>query len=366
MVNNSVLSLAPKTSSNIAASAKAQSLIANNQYTTIAAWTLAIARALAVMGIEPKTIFNQVGLNLEMLEAKPDSRVEIAQMTQLWQCAMQATDSVDFGLTVGRYAYPLHFHFLGPLLLSCNTLAEAFELLPAYSALVSNGGNIQLQRSPQRLGFTITPLNGVEISELAIDAFFSSLMQHGKQMLGHNQFVCKVELMRTDHKLKSLWQDYFGCEVVMNAATNCMWMDRVMLEQTTVTKNPQQAKYSEAAVRQYLQGMQALTWRQKTSQGIHVMLLEQEPTAQSIAKMYNVSERSLSRYLQQEGTSFRALLKLKRQELACHYLLNTNVVINELANILGYSCLSNFSRSFTAWLGVSPSQFRLQNLANKP
>ncbi|MCL1140223.1 AraC family transcriptional regulator [Shewanella pneumatophori] len=336
------------------------------QYTTIAAWTLAIARALSVIGIEPKPIFQQVGLNIEVLEAKPDSRVDIAQMTQLWQCAMQATGSADFGLTVGRYAYPLHFHFLGPLLLSCNTLAEAFELLPDYSALVSNSGNIQLQRSPQWLGFTINPLNGVEISELAIDAFFSSLMQHGKQMLGHNQFVCKVELMRKDHKLQHLWQDYFGCEVVMNAATNCMWMDRTMLEQTTVTKNPQQAKYSEAAVRQYLQGMQALTWRQKTSQGIHVMLLEQEPTAQSIAKMYNVSERSLSRYLLQEGTSFRSLLKLKRQELACHYLLNTHIAVNELANILGYSSLSNFTRSFKGWLGVSPSQFRQQNLANKP
>ncbi|GIU36343.1 AraC family transcriptional regulator [Shewanella schlegeliana] len=332
--------------------------LSSTSYTTIAAWSLAIARALSVSKIDPKALFEQVGLDLDALQAQPGERVEIDKMTRLWQAAEQASASDAFGLTVGQYAFPMHFHSLGKLLMSSDSLAQAFEALPDYSALVSNSGQIRLQRTPQWLGFTISPLKGVEISELAIDAFFSSLMQQGKQMVGHRHFVRRVELMRSAPKSNQAWQDCFGCPVVMNATDNCMWMDRSVLERTALTKNPQLAESNELAVRQYLLDMQALSWRQKTSQGIHAALLNQEPTAAKIAQMYNISERSLGRYLQHEGTGFRELLKLKRQELALHYLINTDMPISLLSDTLGYSNLSNFTRSFRSWQGCSPSLYR--------
>ncbi|GIU09546.1 MULTISPECIES: AraC family transcriptional regulator [unclassified Shewanella] len=329
-----------------------------DNYSTIAAWSLAIARALSVSNIEPSALFKQVGLDLDELEAQPDARVDIDKMTRLWQAAEKASTSAAFGLTVGRYAYPMHFHNLGKLLMASDSLAQAFEALPDYSALVSNGGQIRLQRTPHMLGLTISPLKGVEISELAIDAFFSSLMQHGKQMVGHSHFVRRVELIRQEPKSSKAWQACFGCPVVMNASDNCMWMDRSILEQAALTKDPLLARSNEIAVRQYLDNMQALSWRQKTSQGIHASLLNQEPTAAKIAQMYNISERSLGRYLQHEGTGFRELLSLKRQELAHHYLTHTDMSISLLSDTLGYSSVSNFTRSFKSWLGVSPSQYR--------
>jgi AraC-like DNA-binding protein len=328
------------------------------KYSTIAAWSLAIARALSASNINASAVFSDVGLSLAKLEAEPDSRVAIDKMTLLWQAAEHASGSLSFGLTVGQYAYPIHFRSLGALMMSSDTLAQAFETLPDYSALVSNSAVISLQRTPHLLGFTIIPLNGVEISALAIDAFFSSLMLHGKQMIGHSDFVRKIELMRPAPKSQQAWLDLFDCPVFMGAADNCMWMDRAMLEQTVISKDPLLAQHNEKAVRQYLDKMQALNWQEKTSQGIHALLVNEEPTALKIAQMYNISERSLSRYLQLEGTGFRDLLKLKRQELAHHYLINTQMPINTLSDTLGYSNVSNFSRFFHAWKGISPSDYR--------
>ncbi|MCL1051482.1 AraC family transcriptional regulator [Shewanella abyssi] len=328
------------------------------KYSTIAAWSLAIARALSANNIDASSVFSEVGLSLAQLEAEPDSRVAIDKMTLLWQAAERASGSLAFGLTVGQYAYPINFRSLGALMMSCDTLAQAFETLPDYSALVSNSAVISLQRTPHLLGFTIIPLNGVEISDLAIDAFFSSLMLHGKQMIGHSDFVRKVELIRPAPKSQQPWNDCFDCPVVLGAADNCMWMDRTMLEQTVISKDPLLAQHNEKAVRQYLDKMQVLNWQKKTSQGIHALLVNEEPTALKIAQMYNISERSLSRYLQFEGTGFRALLKLKRQELAHHYLANTQMPISTLSDTLGYSCVSNFSRFFHTWQGISPSDYR--------
>ena len=330
------------------------------KYSTIAAWSLAIARALSANNIDPSAVFSRVGLSLTQLESEPASRVAIDKMTLLWHAAEQVSGSPAFGLTVGQYAYPINFHSLGALMLSSETLAQAFETLPDYAALVSNSALISLQRTPQLLGFSIVPLNGVEISVLAIDAFFASLMLHGKQMIGHSDFVRKIDLLRASPKSQQPWLDMFKCPVTMAADSNCMWMDRSMLEQTVISKNRQLAQHNEQAVRLYLNNMQALSWQEKASQGIHALLVNGEPTALKIAQMYNISERSLSRYLQREGTGFRALLKLKRQELAHHYLLNTNMPIGTLAETLGYSSVSNFSRSFSQWHGTSPANYRLQ------
>ena len=330
------------------------------KYSTIAAWSLAIARALSASNIDAETIFKRAGLSLSQLEAEPDSRVAIDKMTLLWQAAQQASGSAAFGLTVGQYAYPINFRSLGALMLSSDTLAQAFETLPDYAALVSNSAVISLQRTPQLLGFTIIPLNGVEISDLAIDAFFTSLMLHGKQMIGHSDFVRKIDLLRATAKSQQAWLDVFNCPVTMAANSNCMWMDRTMLEQAVISKNRHLAQHNEQVVRQYLHKMHALNWQEKTSQGIHALLVNGEPTALKIAQMYNISERSLSRYLKLEGTGFRALLKLKRQELAHHYLVNTQMPVSSLSDTLGYSSVSNFSRSFSQWNGVSPASYRLK------
>ena len=97
------------------------------KYSTIAAWSLALARALSANKIDADALFSRAGLSLSQLEARPDSRVAIDKMTLLWQAAEQASGSTAFGLTVGQYAYPINFHSLGALMLSSDTLAQAFE-----------------------------------------------------------------------------------------------------------------------------------------------------------------------------------------------------------------------------------------------
>lgn len=328
------------------------------KYTTIAAWSLAVAQTLDAAGIDPQPIFEGAGLSLSELESAPESRIAIERMTQFWGDVEKITQSAAFGLSVGQYAYPMHFRALGLLMMTSDTLAQAFEKLPSYYALISNSAGIKLQRTPQLLGFTITPLDGVDISHMAIDAFFSTLMHYGDLMIGDSRFIHRVDLMRAEPKDPTPWAECFKAQVSFNQLENCMWMDRGMLEKSTVMANPEQAAENEHLVRQYLNMMQALTWQEKASQAIHAMLVVGEPTAAKAAKIYNISERTLSRYLQFEKTNFRQLLQDKRKELAHYYLINNELSVTQLADKLGYTCLSNFTRAFHLWYGISPSQYR--------
>ncbi|ABV35312.1 helix-turn-helix-domain containing protein, AraC type [Shewanella sediminis HAW-EB3] len=331
------------------------------KYTTIAAWASAVARALRASGVDPESVYEDAGLSLTEIERAPDSRIPIENMTLFWEAVESATQSPAFGLAVGRYAYPMHFRSLGLLMMTSETLARAFERLPDYYALVSNSASIKLQRTPQLIGFTITPLNGIEISEMAIDAFFATLMHHGELMIGHSNFIKTVELIRESPKDESPWQTCFNCPVSFEQQVNCLWMDRSMLEKATMMADPKLAMKNEHAVRQYLEKMQALSWHEKTSQAVHAMLVDGEPCLVKAAQIYNLSERTLSRYLKSEGTNFRTILQEKRKELAHYYLINSELSITQVADKLGYTSLSNFTRVFHLWYGLSPSLYRLQS-----
>jgi len=55
------------------------------------------------------------------------------------------------------------------------------------------------------------------------------------------------------------------------------------------------------------------------------------------------------------------LVNAARKELALHYLDDHSVPLTDVADSLGYSELSAFSRAFRGWTGMSPQRFRRTN-----
>lgn len=81
-----------------------------------------------------------------------------------------------------------------------------------------------------------------------------------------------------------------------------------------------------------------------------------------VAERLYVSERTLRRRLTAESTSFRATFDEIRDLLARGYLADTQLVVAEIAHLLDYSETVNFRRAFVRWNGVTPSQYRHQQV----
>jgi len=84
------------------------------------------------------------------------------------------------------------------------------------------------------------------------------------------------------------------------------------------------------------------------------------------AGAFGLSERSLRRQLEQNGTSFRRLMRDARERYARKQLLTSDKSIQAIAFELGFDTASNFSRSFKQWTGVTPSAFRTHQLVGGP
>ena len=80
--------------------------------------------------------------------------------------------------------------------------------------------------------------------------------------------------------------------------------------------------------------------------------------AAAIAAQLGMSERSLSRRLTEEGTSFGEVLDHLRRRLALQYLEDDRLSIKQIAWFLGYSEPGAFNHAFKRWTGTSPGQTR--------
>jgi AraC-like DNA-binding protein len=77
-----------------------------------------------------------------------------------------------------------------------------------------------------------------------------------------------------------------------------------------------------------------------------------------VALTLGLNERTLQRKLKDEGTSFRDLQEQVRSSLAVNYMREPQFRLTDIAEMLGYSDLSVFSRSFKRWFGISPQKWR--------
>lgn len=83
-----------------------------------------------------------------------------------------------------------------------------------------------------------------------------------------------------------------------------------------------------------------------------------ECSVERIAKTLNMHPRVLQLKLKELNTSYNAILKESRLQLALNYLKEQNTSMTDMALRLGYSDVSTFSRNFKEWTGLSPTQWK--------
>ena len=84
------------------------------------------------------------------------------------------------------------------------------------------------------------------------------------------------------------------------------------------------------------------------------------PSLEQTADYLAMSPRTLRSQLQELDITYRTLVNRERQRLAMHYLRNSRLTIDEIAERLDYNDPSNFGRAFRKWTGHSPGYYRQQ------
>ncbi len=90
---------------------------------------------------------------------------------------------------------------------------------------------------------------------------------------------------------------------------------------------------------------------------LRLLLPEGRASAADVAAALGLSERTLHRRLEKEGTSFRGVLESFREAEAERLLAAGRMPLGEVALRLGFSDQTAWNRAFRRWKGMSPTEW---------
>ena len=79
------------------------------------------------------------------------------------------------------------------------------------------------------------------------------------------------------------------------------------------------------------------------------------PSLEALAKELHITPRTLSRKLQEEGTSFSQIKASLRRQYAIKLLSTESLSVADVSERMGFSEMASFCRAFKRWTGTPPS-----------
>jgi len=153
--------------------------------------------------------------------------------------------------------------------------------------------------------------------------------------------------------------EYFGCQIEYKQDSDEMLFPL----STSYRDNP---FYNQSAINIVLDRFKRVeklsggldSYTHKVKQFLLADMNEELPTVISICRALSVSQRTLRRRLEKEGSCFNELVNETRMQLAKDYLIDSSFSIQYIADRLFYASSSSFSRAFKKHVKMSPKVFR--------
>lgn len=327
-------------------------------YTMMGTVAAVIAQTLrTIYDCDPEPLFREAELDMALL-SNPDTRYPGDRVQHLWQLAVDASGDPCFGFVVGEQVQPVVLHGLGFSWLASDTLRDALIRLVRYSRLISTAANMQLQDTDDGLDLVLLPPEGVKLTPAFQDAGMSGFLRMCRLTAGDEIDPAHVSLKHPRPGCDSKLQAYFRAPIEYDAANNILSFSKQLVDTPLTNANPGLARINDQSVVDYLARFDRDSLTMQVRSRIIERLPDGTPNQGTIAQSLNVSLRSLQRKLNNEETSFKALLESTRRELALHYIRETHRSLGEITYLLGFSEPSNFTRAFKRWTGVSPHEYR--------
>lgn len=148
-------------------------------------------------------------------------------------------------------------------------------------------------------------------------------------------------------------------EPVLGTGANLLAFDRAVWDQAIPSADAALLPIVERYA-QHLMPVEdsARGWEARVRDHLRRQLSGGAPTLEAAAAAIGMTARSLQRRLQEAGTSYRVLLDGLREAEARRLLAQTDVPVDEISFLLGYSERRAFNRAFSRWTGRSPSAYR--------
>ena len=326
-----------------------------------------VLREMQRQGCDTSSLFAGTSLNPRQLLRGGD--ISITDFLHILDVGQQTLEDGELGLMLGKN---MRVSALGPVgagMAIAPNLREGLQLAESYTRLHSS--YVSIRASSTMFGLSIRLLYQHDTGRL--ERFHTEtgamLIQHYvEELTGQALSDAHYKLKIPQPKDTSAYQQAFHGKLSFVQGYNEIVIPRHWLDQPSPYFHAelwQEAQQSLSKALKTLGTQESATYTQHVS----ALLRSSEPPLpglQQVAANLHVSERTLNRRLQSEGSSFRQLKSDCFAVWAKIYLSQTDNSVESIAATLGYQDTANFRRAFRKSTGASPNEYRLRVTRDRP
>ncbi|MFT3779299.1 MAG: AraC family transcriptional regulator [Ottowia sp.] len=317
---------------------------------------MSYVRVAESLGLDARGLAAEAGIRAELLTT-PDLMVRARSLFRLKELAAQRSGALDFGLRLARER--INFSYLGAL----GALAREEPDVRSMLRLLANKMHLHSAIATVRLAEAAD----LALVEIAIDPDGENKVMQSteyslgmlclmlRQMLGQSWRPAQVHVIHQQLGTLPQYRAVFGCPMKFGASANLLVMSSRDLDRP----NP----FHHAGLRAYVtmaptsslaSGPEGCVAPRLVAQLVGQLLPNGNCSAAQVASGLGIDRRTLHRHLARAGTSYTEVLQQTRAALARQYVAAGALGMTEIAELLGFSALANFSRWFKTQLGSSP------------
>ena len=329
----------------------------NDTYTVPIGTIADLPELLNGLGMNGWAFMQDFGLQPESF-ARPLRPVPIAFCGELLQRAVTLSQCDELPLLLGSQARMANLGPLRLLIESSISVRDAVDALIRFRKIWFSGFQITLIEEPGMATMAINCSGSFPGLPEIRTCYLAAMVRHLNLILGSRFPLKQIHLSRSAPADLTPYREQFHLSPSFAQIRDAVFFDPALLD---ARRPPAGASELSSFLQQQLRGMETAPgggFAEQVADLIESLLMSGRCGVEQVADALSMNRLTLYRRLQQQNTTFETLLDSRRCELAQQMLQRENLSIAEIADALGYSAATNFTRAFHRWMGVSPSAWR--------
>ncbi len=322
----------------------------------------ALVEVLREQGIAPEASLSGTGLSPESL-AQPQTLTSIRQYITVCDNALQLSKDPETPFRVGS-RIPLSAYGMYGFALVCSpTIRECVQVALKYHQLATPLLFMSWREGKDSVSWVLAMNPAMTHPESLVrflmEQQLTQLTTHSRTLVEHDR--CRPNCAALPYEAPrhvDLYKRYLGCELRFGQPV-C----ELSFPKSILSEKPHMAHALTAKLMQ--DTCDRILGEVKTSTGVAGEVYQiiastpgHSPTMETVARKLGTAVRTLHRKLHAEGISFTEILNDVRCNLAKEYLRSTELSIEDISELVGFSEAASFRHAFRKWTGNTPATFR--------
>ena len=324
------------------------------------------ARASALAGygefcklyeLDPNSMFARVGLPENILK-QAEGVISYRRFLRLLELSAEQSNEPLFGLKFGLFQ---GVSVLGPLLYlirNCQNFGEALNELQQFFHLHMGAAQLEFSQKGELAHLAYHVLDPTQPGikqgkELALGVGYQLL----RTLLGKSWQAKSISIEHSPQDSLKKYTQLLGQTPAFNQTESGIFIDAKTLREPLVNADPE----LHYLMKKHLHSMEELSTQELPAYVEYLLrnlLAQGQANIEKVTQCMAMSKRTLQRRLAESDTSFKELLDQTRRVMAHRYLNDSRLQISQVADLLGYTSLSAFTRAFIRWHGFPPSRWK--------